>query len=86
MMPGARTLISVPAGMARMPFVPFLAYTTVGSALWTSFLTIAGFLLHKQYGEVADWVNPVSTGLLIALVLIYLWRVIRWKPREESPA
>lgn len=86
MMPGARTLISVPAGMARMPFVPFLAYTTVGSALWTSFLTIAGFLLHRQYGEVANWVNPVSTGLLIALVLVYLWRVIRWKPLEEGRA
>ncbi|AQS46654.1 MULTISPECIES: DedA family protein [Thioclava] len=83
MLPGARTLISVPAGMARMPFLPFLAYTTVGSALWTALLTVAGYLLGKQYSEVASWVNPVSTGVIVILVLLYIYRVITWKPLED---
>ena len=84
MVPGARTLISVPAGMARMPFVPFLLYTTAGSALWTAFLTVAGYLLHQKYDQVADWVNPVSTAVFVFLIAIYLWRVARWTPDPED--
>ena len=38
MIPGVRTLISVPAGMARMPLRPFLIFTTLGSLIWTGLL------------------------------------------------
>ncbi|HCA61726.1 MAG TPA: alkaline phosphatase, partial [Synechococcales bacterium UBA8647] len=38
-----RTLISVPAGIELMPFVPFLLWTTAGSLIWTLLLTLAGF-------------------------------------------
>lgn len=42
MIPAIRTLISVPAGLARMPMWKFLLYTVIGSALWTGVLTFAG--------------------------------------------
>lgn len=43
--PGIRTLISVPAGMSNMPLLPFLFYTTLGSAAWVALLTYSGYWL-----------------------------------------
>ncbi len=74
MVPAVRTLISIPAGVARMPLPSFLAFTVVGSAIWTGGLAVAGFLLESQYARVAGWVNPVST-LVVALVVV--WYLLR---------
>ncbi|QRZ13668.1 DedA family protein [Paracoccus methylovorus] len=80
MIPAIRTLISVPAGLARMPMWKFLLYTVIGSALWTGVLTFAGLMLHENYALVADYVDPLSKLVVIAVVAIYLYRVITWKP------
>lgn len=80
MIPAIRTLISVPAGLARMPMWKFLAYTVAGSAIWTGILTFAGLVLHENYARVADYVDPVSKLVVISVVMIYLYRVITWKP------
>lgn len=80
MLPTIRTLISVPAGFVRMPLWRFLAYTTIGSALWTGLLTISGYLMQSQYGLVADWIDPLAKVIVAAVVLIYLYRVFTWKP------
>ncbi|WP_199257490.1 DedA family protein [Paracoccus binzhouensis] len=80
MIPAIRTLISVPAGLARMPMWKFLLYTVIGSALWTGVLTFAGLMLHENYALVADWVDPLSKLVVIAVVAIYLYRVVTWKP------
>ena len=80
MIPAIRTLISVPAGLARMPMWKFLSYTVAGSALWTGVLTFAGLALHENYARVADYVDPVSKLVVVTVVVIYLYRVITWKP------
>ncbi|MGY9048171.1 hypothetical protein P775_20395 [Puniceibacterium antarcticum] len=77
MVPGMRTLISVPAGLTRMPITPFLLYTALGSFLWTTFLALAGYLLRGQFDRVATWMNPVTNALLLLLLAAYLWRVLR---------
>lgn len=79
MVPALRTLISVPAGVARMRVGKFLFLTAIGSALWTGALAVAGFLLEGQYGRVEAWVNPVST-LVVALLLLWcLARLVRFR-------
>ncbi|HDZ57735.1 hypothetical protein LCGC14_0034600 [marine sediment metagenome] len=77
LMPAVRTLISVPAGIVKLPMPVFLLYSTAGSLLWTALLTLAGFLLESQYEKVADYINPVSTGIVIMIVLIYVYRLLR---------
>ncbi len=84
MVPAIRTLISVPAGIARMPLAPFLVYTTIGTALWTSLLAAAGFILEAQFQLVEDWVNPVSTVIVVGLVAWYVWRVATFRSREAK--
>ena len=80
LIPAIRTLISVPAGLAAMPFGRFLAVSAVGTVLWTGLLTAAGYLLNQGYHVVEAWVDPVSTGVVILAVVIYVYRFITWKP------
>jgi membrane protein DedA with SNARE-associated domain len=83
LMPAIRTLISVPAGLAAMPVGRFLLITAAGTLLWTGILTACGFLLHENYEVVEAWVDPVSTGVVVLAVVIYLYRFATWKPIKD---
>ena len=61
LVPGIRTLISVPAGVELMPITPFLTWTTAGSLIWTLFLTITGFYLGDNYVNIEQWISPFSS-------------------------
>ena len=69
LVPGIRTLISVPAGIELMPLVPFLIWTTAGSLIWTVLLTFAGLALGESYSNVELWIGPVSQAIKILLLL-----------------
>lgn len=75
--PGTRTLISLPAGVLRLPWGAFLAWTTAGTFLWTLALSLAGAALASRHDEVAAWLDPVTEILLGLLLAAYLWRVWR---------
>jgi membrane protein DedA with SNARE-associated domain len=81
LIPAVRTLISVPAGVAGMPVARFLAYSALGTALWTALLAAAGYLLEDQYRRVGDYLNPVSDVILGLIVLGYLYRVATFRRR-----
>ena len=89
LVPGIRTLISVPAGIEMMPLAPFLIWTTVGSLIWTLLLTVAGLLLGESYSNVELWIEPVSkvikVGLVITVVAAAVWLVLRiWRRRRSA--
>ncbi len=69
MIPAIRSLISIPAGMSRMPMLPFLVLTTVGSAIWTTMLAYAGYVLGANYSKVEAFIAPISK-FVVAIVLI----------------
>ena len=81
LVPAIRSLISVPAGIARMPMGAFLAYSTIGTGLWAGLLAGAGYLLGGQYELVEAWLNPISNVIFGALVLFYLYRVVTFGRR-----
>ena len=89
LIPGIRTLISVPAGIELMPLGPFLIWTTAGSLIWTLLLTLAGMVLGEGYNSVELWIEPVSkvvkVVLVIALVAGAVWLGLRiWRRRQSS--
>jgi membrane protein DedA with SNARE-associated domain len=84
LVPAVRTLISVPAGVAGMKLPVFMAWTSVGTAIWTTFLASMGYLLEGGYQQVADWLNPVSNLVVAALVLGYLYRVVTFRPQSAA--
>ena len=89
LIPGIRTLISVPAGIEMMPLAPFLIWTTAGSLIWTLLLTLAGMVLGEGYSSVELWIEPVSkvvkVVLVIALVAVAVWLGLRiWRRRQSA--
>jgi membrane protein DedA with SNARE-associated domain len=86
LIPLIRTLISVPAGLSRMPLAIFLLASTTGALIWNIFLTSAGYLLHEHYEVIEVVLDPLSYIVLAAVVLIYLYRFITWRPStRRSP-
>lgn len=71
--PLIRSLISLPAGMNRMPLGRFLLLTTLGSALWTTLLTVAGYILGANWGLVVEFISDYQKIVLalIGLGVIY---------------
>tara|TARA_Y100001968_G_scaffold220986_1_gene203933 strand:+ start:67 stop:723 length:657 start_codon:yes stop_codon:yes gene_type:complete len=69
--PGIRTLISVPAGVELMPISPFLIWTTAGSLIWTLFLTITGFYLGDNYVNIEKLISPFSSFIKIIIILFF---------------
>ena len=89
LIPGIRTLISVPAGIELMPLGPFLIWTTAGSLIWTLLLTLAGMVLGEGYSSVELWIEPVSkvvkVVLVVAVVAGAVWLGLRiWRRRQSS--
>jgi membrane protein DedA with SNARE-associated domain len=81
--PGVRTLISVPAGIAEMPLAPFLIFSAIGTAIWSGSLVAAGYSLEQHYNRVAEDVGPVSNVIIAALGVAYLWRGMTWSERPK---
>ncbi|MBA3563291.1 MAG: DedA family protein [Gammaproteobacteria bacterium] len=79
LIPTVRTLISVPAGVARMKLPAFLLCSAAGTLLWTGLLARAGFLLGDQYENIGSYLGPVSTVVVVLIVLAYVYRVVTFK-------
>lgn len=85
LVPGIRTVISLPAGISNMPLLPFLFYTTLGSAAWVGLLTYSGYVLGTQYELVDKYLAPVSKIVAIFLVLAFVgWVLKRRRKRTRS--
>jgi membrane protein DedA with SNARE-associated domain len=84
LLPLIRTLISVPAGLAAMPFWKFLLFSTLGALTWNSILVGAGFLLAEHYELVETWLDPGTTIVLGLVVVIYIYRFITWRPTRTQ--
>lgn len=74
MIPLIRSLISIPAGMNRMPMIPFLVYTSLGSAIWTAALTVGGWVLGENWPMIIGIVNQyerlfVLSGVIAAVIV-----------------
>ncbi|MER7563025.1 DedA family protein [Streptomyces sp. NPDC097941] len=69
MIPVFRSLVSIPAGVERMPLPVFLTLTTVGSALWNTAFVLAGHALGANWAQVTDIVSTYSKVVLVAAAL-----------------
>ena len=81
LIPGIRHLISIPAGLSKMPYLKFLLYTTIGAGVWHSILAALGWYLHSfvpedqlndkimEYGDIIKW---TIIALVIAAIVYFV--------------
>jgi len=79
LVPGIRSLISIPAGCVRMPLTPFLLYTALGTSVWAALLASAGRLLGARYAQVETYLGPVAYLVLGLLVGLWIVGVVQRK-------
>ena len=63
---GIRQLISIPAGLAKMPILPFVVFTTLGAGLWNVILAVLGYLA----GGKADMINEYSKEISYVMLVL----------------
>ncbi|MFH8376532.1 DedA family protein [Streptomyces cyaneofuscatus] len=85
MVPVFRSLISVPAGVERMPLPVFIGLTTAGSLVWNTVLVLAGYWLGDSWDVVGTYVGLVSKVVLgLAVLAVTWWVVKRVRGRKDS--
>ncbi|MFJ8844614.1 DedA family protein [Streptomyces cyaneofuscatus] len=85
MVPVFRSLISVPAGVERMPLPVFIGLTTAGSLVWNTVLVLAGYWLGDSWDVVGTYVGLMSKVVLGLAVLAVTWYVVtRVRGRKDS--
>ena len=85
MLPGARSLVSIPAGLSEMPLWRYLAATAAGSALWSALLIGIGVALGSNYDRVEQYVGPASTAVLAVVVLGAVAGALWLRRRRREP-
>jgi membrane protein DedA with SNARE-associated domain len=90
LLPVVRHLISIPAGMCRMPLGRFIAFTAVGAGIWCTVLTVIGWAIGRHEGELREAAVHAYTAqalrwiLLVAVVLVVAY--VAWNRRRERRA
>jgi membrane protein DedA with SNARE-associated domain len=84
LLPAVRTFISIPAGIAREPFVPFVIYSFLGSFLWSLLLAYLGMRLGPQWGQLRQQAHGLDyvVGAFIAAGVI--WWIQRHRKHRQA--
>jgi membrane protein DedA with SNARE-associated domain len=87
MAPGVRELISVPAGIARMPFAKFVTFTFFGSLIWSLILVFSGYFLGNSWDSLSETLSKyshiISVIALFSIGIIILCYVFYGKRRKR---
>ena len=76
LLPIVRTFISVPAGVTRMPLVPFILYSTLGALPWSALLVYAGTVLGAHWVDIRHALQPFDLAIaviVVAGVVGFIW-------------
>lgn len=88
LLPISRTIITLPAGAARVPVVPFTLATFGGALIWSTFLAALGYAAGSQWervrGRLGQWYVPVTIGVIALSLVVYL--LVGWlRKRRTNP-
>ena len=87
LIPLVRTFISLPAGIAKMRIGKFLIYTFVGSFIWCTVLSFAGYLLGENWEKIRTVIrpfDPVIIALVVILIGFYIYRHIKHSRAQKE--
>jgi membrane protein DedA with SNARE-associated domain len=84
--PFLRSVVSVPAGLDRMPLPLFTLLTAVGSGIWNAVFLYLGYRLEERWAQVQTWLQPVGTAVVVAVVLGLVVLAVRRARRRTATA
>ena len=78
LIPGIRTLISVPAGIELMPLKKFLIWTTLGSLIWVVLLSLAGYIFGENYRIIETYLDNFKIFIKPLLIIILIFFILKF--------
>jgi membrane protein DedA with SNARE-associated domain len=84
MLPIIRTFISLPAGVARMPFWRFTVFTVAGCIPWVLMLAVIGREVGDRWEDWNDKLHYLDYAVLAALIALAVYAVVRWRSRPVA--
>lgn len=79
MAPGIREIVSIPAGIAKMPIAKFTLFTFLGSLIWSVILVFAGYFLGNSWDTMSESLSDYFTilsaiiiGSIVLVIVVYL--------------
>ncbi|HKP97901.1 MAG TPA: DedA family protein [Fibrobacteria bacterium] len=86
LVPGLRTYVNIPAGTMRMAFLPYLAFTVIGDAVWTALLAYGGYALGRDYHLIASYMHLLVWILASGAAILTAWMYIRHHRQDGRTA
>lgn len=86
LLPGVRSFVSLPAGVARMPLWRFTAYTALGSLPFVAFLTWLGLKLGANWRTIEQQFKWLDYAVVVVLAALVVWAVARHLQRRRRTA
>ena len=83
MIPAVRSLISIPAGMSRMPFWKFMFYSSLGTIIWTTFLACIGFYFGENQALMQKIFSQLGYFIIVIVLIIVAWIWYRRNQRKS---
>ncbi|MEW2383941.1 DedA family protein [Micromonospora sp. NPDC047707] len=84
MIPIFRSMISIPAGVERMPILTFAVYTTLGSLIWNTTFVMAGYLLGDNWHLVEGYAGALQKVVIVACAVGLVWFVVTRVRRSRT--
>jgi membrane protein DedA with SNARE-associated domain len=85
LLPIVRTVISLPAGIARMNFKKFVFYSFVGSLPWTALLAYIGYWLGPSWEDIVEWFHGLDVVVVASVAAVVAWYAYKlWKDRTDD--
>ncbi len=78
LIPGIRTLISVPAGMESMPLRKFLVWTSLGSLIWVVLLSFSGYFFGEKYRDIESYLENFKMFIKPIFILIFVFLIFKY--------
>lgn len=85
MLPIVRTFISLPAGVAQMPFLRFSVLTLLGAIPWNLMLVVIGYQLSERWEEARDYLHFIDYAVIAAILLGAAYLAVRWFRGRGGP-
>lgn len=84
LIPGIRQLISIPAGLSKMPLRSFTLYTALGAGIWSMILIALGYILGENQELIALYLHQITLAVLGTLAVVIFVYIRRLKNGSSS--
>jgi membrane protein DedA with SNARE-associated domain len=84
LVPGIRHLISIPAGLAKMPLKTFMLWTFIGAGIWNIILSMLGYFFYSQQDLLEKYYEELKWGVVVVGVVFTIYLVVKTIRKKRS--